>query len=155
MVNDQFRLGGNLRIRAPRKFGCFGVLPDGIYGNAANAFDAMGNFTGDLGALRQGYESQYDDDYWFCFGEVTLRASQMESDWTYTFDLSATYTPRLQRLIGDLTFRVDVFNVFNDQGITDIFERGEQAGGTAIDNFSTPSGYNAPRKIRVSVNWRF
>lgn len=155
VINDQLRVGGTLRARAPRKFGCFGVLPDGIYGNGADAFDAMGNFTGDLGALRQVYESQYDDDYWFCGGEETPRASQLESEWLWDINASMTYTPRLENLVGRLTFRLDVFNLLNARHVSDVFERGEASGGTPLDTYGTPSGYQTPRRVRLSANWRF
>jgi hypothetical protein len=155
IINDQLRVGGTLRVRSPRKFGCFGVLPDGIYGTAANAFDDDGEFTGDFNALRQIYESQYDDDYWFCGGEATPRASQLESDWITQLNASLTYTPRIDNLVGRLAFRVDVFNVFDAQSTTDLFEQGEAAGGTIQDTYGQSSGYQRPRSIRLSANWAF
>lgn len=154
VFNDQFRAGANVRVRAPRKFGCFGELPNNTYGDAGNAI-VGGQFTGDLDALRQLYESQYDDDYWFCGGEATPRGSQLESDWTYTVDASVTYTPQLDNLVGRLSFRVDVFNLLNDEGVTDLFEQGETAGGTPSGTYGNASGYNTPRRVRLSANWAF
>jgi hypothetical protein len=157
VVNEQFRVGATARVRAPRKFGCFGVLPEGIYGNSAEAYsydpETMTS-TGNLAGLRQEYEARYDDDYWFCDGESGARGTQMEADWTKDIDVSMTYTPNSDALPGALSFRVDVFNLLNDDGVTDLFERGEDLGG-ALDNYGTASAYNAPRKVRLSVNWKF
>jgi len=155
IINDQLRVGGTMRIRSPRQFGCFGVLPDGIYGNAADAFDVDGNFTGDLGALRQVYESQYDDDYWFCNGVATPRGSQLESDWNTEINGSVTWMPKLDNMVGRLTFRADIFNLLNSRSATDLFEQGEAAGGTPQAEYGMPSSYQQPRRVRLSVNWAF
>ena len=45
--------------------------------------------------------------------------------------------------------------LINDRSVTDVFERGEQAGGSPLDTYGTPSGYNQPRRIRLSANWAF
>lgn len=144
VLNEQLRFGATAAIRAPRQFGCFGVLPDGIYGNAADAYDGT---TGSLDGLRQVYEGRYDDDYWFCDGEPGTRGSRLESDWTVNVDVSMTYAPNSDALPGAMSFRVEVFNLLNDDGATDLFERGEDLGG-ALDNYGTPSAYNSPRKVR-------
>ena len=157
VLNDQIRFGATARVRAPRQFGCFGVLPEGIYGNSAEAYsyDPVTMIaTGNLAGLRQEYEARYDDDYWFCDGEPGTRGSKLESDWTANVDASVTYAPNTDALPGAMTFRFDVFNLLNDDGITDLFERGEDLGG-ALDNYGTASAYNAPRKVRLSFNWKF
>jgi hypothetical protein len=154
VLSDQLRFGANARIRSPRKFGCFGVLPDGVFGVGADAFDDDNNFTGNLTALRQVYESQYDDDYWFCDGEPVKRGSAMEADWTYTVDLNAMWVPQIDSLPGELSFRVDIFNVFNDESVTDRFEQGETLSG-ALETYGKASAYNPPRSVRLSANWKF
>lgn len=157
VINEQLRVGATARIRSPRKFGCFGVLPEGIYGNSAEAYSYdpdTDTSTGNLEGLRQEYEARYDDDYWFCNGEAGTRGSKLKADWTKDIDASLTYTPNLEQVPGVMAFRVDVFNILNDDGATDLFERAEDLGG-ALDNYGTPSAYNAPRKIRLSFNWKF
>jgi len=151
VINEQLRVGATAGIRSPRKFGCMGVLPEGTYGNSAEAYDGT---TGNLAGLRQEYEAQYDYDYWFCNDESGARGSQMESDWVADIDASLTYTPNSDALPGALSFRVDVFNLLNDDGATDMFELGETLGGPQ-SNYGTPSAYNPPRKVRLSVNWAF
>ena len=78
----------------------------------------------------------------------------MEADWTKNVDASLTYAPNSDALPGALSFRVDVFNLLNDDGATDMFELGETLGGPQ-SNYGTPSAYNPPRKVRLSVNWKF
>jgi outer membrane receptor protein involved in Fe transport len=65
-----------------------------------------------------------------------------------------TYTPTTEEIPGAMTFRVDVFNLLNDDGITDLFERGEDTSGP-LDTYGTPSAYNSPRRVRLSFNWKF
>jgi hypothetical protein len=154
VVNDQIRVGGNLRVRAPREFSCFGVLPNNIFGDENNAYDINGDWTGDLNALRQVYEGRYDENYWFCGGQPAPRGSSMKSDWTWNVDASAQWSPVIDSAPGALTFRIDIFNLFDSQSATDLFEGGEDLGGP-LDNYGTPSAYQAPRSVRLSANWKF
>ena len=78
----------------------------------------------------------------------------MESEWTANVDASVTYAPNTDALPGAMTFRFDVFNLLNDDGVTDLFERGDDLGGS-LDNYGTASAYYAPRKVRLSFNWKF
>jgi outer membrane receptor protein involved in Fe transport len=157
VFNDQLRVGATARIRSPRQFGCMGTLPEGIWGDSGDAYsyDAVTDtYSGTLSGLRQEYEARYDYDYWFCNDESGARGTKMESDWIANVDLSMTYAPNSDALPGALSFRVDVFNLLNDDGATDMFELGETLGGPQ-SNYGTPSAYNPPRKVRLSVNWKF
>jgi len=157
VLNDQLRFGATARIRAPRQFGCFGVLPEGIYGNSADAYSydpVTMTSTGNLEGLRQEYEGRYDDDYWFCGGESGARGTITEADWTADIDVSMMYAPNNDALPGTMSFRFDIFNLLNDDGVTDLFEQGEDLSGS-LDTYGTPSSYNAPRKVRLSFNWKF
>lgn len=158
-LTDQIQIGGRLDIASPRKFGCIGVLPEGIYGDsaAANAaFQDDGSYTGSYGDLRQLYEGRYGNDYWYCGGESAERGSRLSSDWQKTLDLSVNLRPSFADDIpGDFLFRLDVFNVFNSQSVTDLDEKGEDESGVAFDTYGTPTGYETPRYIRFMAKWSF
>lgn len=159
-IADWLRVGGRATITAPRKFGCLGVLPDGTFGNAANAFDNAGEFTGDLGALRQIYEDRYGADYWFCDGESTPRGSQLKSQWIKRLDLNFTIIPAFAESIpGEFRMGVDIFNVFNARGISDRNEFGETYAGVGVGvadpDYGVWTNRQAPRNIRFNAKWSF
>ena len=59
--------------------------------------------------------------------------------------------------MGDLTIRIDVFNILNADSVSDIREFGEQGGqvGNADPNYLKPTNYQSPRRIRLGAQWRF
>ena len=58
---------------------------------------------------------------------------------------------------GDLTLRMDVFNILDLDAITDINEYGEDGGGVgSMDtNYLRPTNYQTARRIRFGASWRF
>jgi hypothetical protein len=143
-LNDWARIGGRGILQSPRKFGCIGVLPDGTFSDP----------------LRNEYEGRYDDDYWFCNGVATPRGGSMESDWLTQLDLSLTFTPAFDEdLPGDLSLRIDVFNVFDSSAKTDLFEQGEDFAGVGVgtpnDTYGLASAYQTPRRIAITATWLF
>lgn len=131
-VTPNFLVGGNMNIASPRKFGCLGFHP-------------TDQFARDYGAAS-----------YYCNGELTPRGSQLESDWTYNFDLSLRYTVPVQSLPGDLVLRADVFNLFDSDGVTDVYEFGELTGiGDPDPNYGAPIGYQSPRYVRLGFDWLF
>jgi outer membrane receptor protein involved in Fe transport len=67
----------------------------------------------------------------------------------------AAYSVPVSR--GDLTLKVDVFNIFNMDSVTDIYEVGETAGevGRSDSNYLKPTNYQDPRRVRLSATYRF
>jgi len=142
-INDNITIGGLFNVESPRKFGCLGEHPT------------------DLFAWYYGAAS------WYCGGVATPRGSQLESDWTKRLDLTLSINPDLnEQMPGQLTFRVDVFNVFNSHAVNDIWEFGDLGftsnlafGGTtgpdADPDYGKPVGYQAPRSVRLSASYTF
>jgi hypothetical protein len=148
-LTENFTIGANATVLSPRHFGCLGVHPTDpfapVYGAAS----------------------------WFCREDIfggptsnsipTDRGSVAESDWTTQLDLSFRYTLP-EAVPGDLTLRMDIFNVFNSDAVTSIEEVGEtnggginslpaaHGGGTA---YGFPTSYQAPRFVRVGFAWEF
>lgn len=97
----------------------------------------------------------YDDSSWYCNGVLTPRGSQAQSNWVMELDVMALY--RVPVSVGELTLKVDVFNIFNMDSVTDIREYGETGGivGNADPNYLKPVNYQTPRRVRLSATYRF
>ena len=131
-VTDYLVLGGHLDVASPRKQGCLGVHPtDGFaaaYGNASWYCDLDGDGT----------------------SELTPRASQQDTGWQATFDMSASITPSfVEDVPGDLSLRVDVFNLFNNQAAS----RNVEVGSSPY--YGKPAAYQTPRTVRLSAIYKF
>jgi hypothetical protein len=122
-------VGMSLSALSPRYYGCIGNHPTST--------------------------EVYDDSSWYCNGELTPRGSQAQSNWVIEFDVMASY--KVPVSVGDLTLKVDVFNLFNMDSVTDIREYGETGGivGNADANYLKPTNYQTPRRVRLSATYRF
>ena len=142
-LTDQIVVGGKLGIESPRKQGCNGEHPT------------------------DGFAYWYGAASWYCGGQPTPRGKSMKTDWTKTVDLTMSFTPSIsEQMPGDLTLRVDVFNVLNSASIRDRWEFGDQGftsdlafGGTTLPepdpDYSKPTSYQAPRSVRLSASYTF
>ena len=97
----------------------------------------------------------YTDSSWYCNGELTPRGSQAQSSWVIDVDAMLSY--KVPVSVGDLTLKVDVFNVFNMDAVVDLREYGETGGivGNADPNYLKPTLYQTPRRVRLSATYRF
>lgn len=130
-LTQDLLIGANVTVASPRAFGCLGFHPSDPFANAYGAAS------------------------YFCDGKSTPRGTQLESDWTKQIDLSVRYTLPVN-VPGDLVFRADVFNVFNLEGVTDVYEFGELTGiGDPDPNYGAPIGYQQPRYVRLGFDWTF
>ena len=147
-LTEDLLIGANVTVMSPHKLGCLGRHPTDqfaqVYG-ASSFFCRAGNVSS--GAL-----------------VPTPRGSVMENDWSTALDLSMAYTiPEAWTMVpGDLTFRAEVFNVFNSDAITNSQERGTDASGgvafipgTTTAAYGAPTAYQQPRYVRFSFNWAF
>ena len=113
------------RAESPRKFGCIGTHPTDVFASA------------------------YGDSSWYCEGKLTPRASAFESDTITTLDALLSY-----RFSERLIFRLDMFNVLDSQAVTDMNEYGE-SGGAPNANYQLPVNFQAPRKVRLGMQFDF
>jgi hypothetical protein len=129
---DNVLIGANVRIQSPRQFGCIGNHPTDVYAQA------------------------YGASSFFCNSKLTPRGTQLESDWTKNLDLSIAYNFEAGPL--DMQARLDLFNVFNSEAVTDLNEFGEISNGipgSLNPNYGKPISYQAPRQLRVGLSARF
>jgi hypothetical protein len=149
-LTEDFLVGANVFIQSPRQFGCIGVSDEPfaqLYGAASfhctDPSDSTGNTT-----------------------IATPRGSALESDWRETLDLAFIWNHEIPNS-GDLQLRFDIFNVFNNQAVTDLNEIGDiTTGNLALAGspgpFATPSPtyglaqrYQTPRRFQVGASLRF
>ena len=130
-VNELFTVGAALQANSPRRFGCIGFHPTDDFAQA------------------------YEAESFFCNSQPTPRGSQLESDWIFNLDLAFVYRPQNLPLGGEPVFRMDVFNVFNEAGVTDLWETGETALNVADPNYGAATRYQSPRSVRFGLSWDF
>lgn len=148
-LTENLTIGSNVVVQSGRNFGCLGRHPT------------------------DGFAALYGASSWFCRPEVfgqpagpklsTDRGSVSQADWLTTVDLSLRYALP-EAVPGDLTLRLDVFNVFNADTAVAIEERGEAANGSVrVLNaangggpaYGFPTAFQAPRLVRVGFAWEF
>ena len=130
-VNELFSTGAAMQANSPRHFGCIGFHPTDAFAQA------------------------YEAESFFCNSAATPRGSQLESDWIYNVDLAFIYRPQHLPLGGTPVFRMDIFNVFDSSGVTDIREIGETALNVPDPNYGAALRYQAPRSVRFGLSWDF
>lgn len=124
-VTPNLLIGTNINISSGRKFGCLGLHPTDafarVYGQSSN----------------------------YCDGQLVPRGTARTSDWTQNIDFSLRYTVPENLVPGNLVLRADIFNAFDLDGTTELYEIGENT------DYLRPTGYQAPRSIRVGFDLEF
>ncbi|WP_339862748.1 TonB-dependent receptor [Paremcibacter congregatus] len=131
-VTDWMTVGAKFDLASPRKFGCIGYHPTDDFAQAYGAAS------------------------WYCNSVPTPRGESFDSDWVKTLDLSASIIPSFSDSIpGDIVMRIDVFNVFNSHAVRDYREIGETGLNQPDPNYGKPTGFQSPRRIRLSASYKF
>lgn len=149
---DNFIIGANIISESPRPLSCFGFDPRGNFNSPDDPYSAFGNAYG--AASR------------FCGGELSPRGTAQESDWLTTVNMKAAYNIELSS--GQtVTFRADVFNLFNAQAVLERNETGELSspvrdpGTDAITGYLSNPNYGlatrtqGPRSVRLGIDVAF
>ena len=128
-LNNGAVAGISIKALSPRYFGCIGNHPTS--------------------------SEVYDDSSWYCGGELTPRGSVAQSNWV--IDIDAMIQKSYTLGSGELTLKMDVFNILDMDSVTDIREYGEQGGqvGFADPNYLKPTNYQEARRVRLSASYRF
>ena len=121
--------GLNMSVTSPRKYGCIGVHPTDVYAQA------------------------YGASSWYCGGKLTPRASQAENDWLVNLDFMLSWNVPVPT--GELTLRLDIFNIFNSEKVVDLYEFGELSNGAPDSDYLEPTVYQTPRRTRLGFSYRF
>ena len=114
-------------------------------------------------ALQSGtpVSKQVQMSWYGTWGYYDTRGSNGRTPTTWSLDLGAQYTIALGKRWGHLGIRLDVFNVFNQQKPTAVYQVWAQqampGGPMALDNslWSKPYAHQAPRLMRLGLRWTF
>ena len=127
LVNDEWSVGANLLVQSGRPENCFGYHP---------------------------VSPNYLNSYFYCGGELVPRGTAGRTPWTKSVDMNVRYAPAFAD--GNLAFKIDVFNIFNADGVTAVDEAGEDSNGAPRPlYYLTPTNWQAPRSVRFSVQYDF
>ena len=132
-INDEWSIGGNLLVQSGRPINCFGYHP---------------------------VSPNYGNSYFYCGGELVPRGTAGRTPWTNSLDMNIRYAPAFAD--GNLAFKIDVFNLFDNDAATTVNEFGEDAGGALQDGsdgetffYKQANGWQLPRAVRFSVQYDF
>jgi hypothetical protein len=150
----------NDRTHQIKAFGYWEVRPEWIVGG--NFLAASGQPITCLGtyplALQTAGFPDYGSAYHYCFGPENANLPSPQGSagrlpWDIRLDASLTYRPAA---VKGLSFKVDVFNVFNKQTVQQIDQLYNSDDGTRSPTYGTPGafvGYTAPRSARFTVEY--
>ena len=126
-LTETVSIGGNFSAQSGRPINCFGFHP---------------------------ISSPYANSYFYCDGEQVDRGTAGRTPWTQKLDMNVSWKPGFAS--DKLTFKVDVFNVFNSRKAATVNEFGEDAGGNLQPNlYKSANGWQTPRAVRFMVQYDF
>ncbi len=140
--SDEWQVGGNWIAQSGRPINCQGYIPlDGIT-------------QPDLGTL-----NAYAGSSFYCLNDDGTRSLRQRGDegrtpWTWNFDLSVAYVPSWVPE-NRLKFKVDVFNVFENDEVTEYNEFRESTRNVVSSNYLNDVNYQTPRSMRLTVRYDF
>ncbi|MEN8162604.1 MAG: TonB-dependent receptor [Acidobacteriota bacterium] len=125
------QVGGNFYYASGRPINSFGVHPghDG------------------------GFAALYDAESFFTQGEAMPRGCCGTTDDIFGIDGMVKYDFQLGNV--DMNVRLDVFNLFDQSGVTEVNELGDQDTGFANENYKRPTHYQQPRRVRLGFGLNF
>lgn len=164
-VFEGLTLGMNYSLISPRHFGCLSrATTDTLsfgYGASAGVCRpdvlALAGNTDPYMPTGLGTPAAINGTTYPTYAVTTPRGSVFTSDWISTLDLSVRYTlPTFGFMPQGITLRADVFNVFDESGVTDLVETGTTGSGVnGNPNYGMPSGFQSPRQIRFGFDLAF
>jgi hypothetical protein len=146
-LSEEWSVGANLLVQSGRPVNCFGVLYpfQGDYHPYGSSFMRCGTTA----------NGQATDEDGNLIGDVQRypRGTHGRLPWTSNLDLNVAYAPSWAE---GLLFKVDVFNVLNSQKVTAVSERAEDSQtGLPLDTYLLPVSFQAPRSVRLMVQYDF
>ncbi len=163
---DRFTVGANFQVQSGRPYGCIGYVPTAVDPLAPQSGTPSGWYcpqgTSGAAVTNAALLAQLNA----VGGDTTRNASVLvgrgnsgETDWINQLDLSFSY-----RILGEeddghrLTASMEVFNVFDGDGVVRVVEQGEVRGaqlGIAAPFFGLPRTYQGARSVRFGLRYAF
>jgi hypothetical protein len=151
----------NSRKHVLRMFGAYQFTPEWLV--SATALMQSGVPEECLGYFGAGLTdpTNYGPNYHYCMGKV-VHPGYQHTPWTHTLNLGVRYTPNFADK--KLAFKVDIYNVFNEQKATQTDP--QFAAGSGNTSYSTadhivsntfhiPISREMPRYVRFSVSYDY
>jgi TonB dependent receptor len=144
-INDEWSVGANLLVQSGRPVNCFGFLGGQDTSRYLNSY-----FSCDPGAPTLPVDGPGNNGT-----TLVPRGTAGHTPWTRSLDFNVAWQPAFAD--GRLTFKADVFNVFDAHGVTTVVETGEDATGnpTTSRTYKNPATWQAPRTFRFMVQYEF
>ncbi|HWS77529.1 MAG TPA: TonB-dependent receptor [Thermomonas sp.] len=152
-ITDEWQVGANLLVQSGRPQSCYGYIP---------LDDPSVDDSGlDTPVYDYYLAANWSGNSFYCKspdGTDTLgsRGNRGRTPWTRSMDASLSYTPNWAS--GKLTLGLKVFNVFNNQSVTEYNEFSARGGNAAQEydpNFGNVVNYQAPRSAQLLVRYEF
>ena len=147
--NEEWSIGANLVVQSGRPLNCFGVYAPWP---SRTGFHPYGSSFMRCGTTEAGQALGPDGNPANPV-EAFPRGTKGRLPWTRQLDLNLRYAPAWAK---GLQFKVDVFNVFNEQKVTSVSESAEDGStGIPVDTYLLPLSFQAPRSVRFMVQYDF
>ncbi|GGD48273.1 TonB-dependent receptor [Pseudoxanthomonas indica] len=147
--SEEWSLGANLIVQSGRPLNCFGVYAPWP---SQSGFHPYGSSFMRCGTTEAGQALGPDGEPTNNVQEFP-RGTKGRLPWTRNLDLNLRYAPLWAK---GLQFKVDVFNVFNEQKVTSVNETAEDVDtGIPLDTYMLPLSFQAPRSFRFMVQYDF
>lgn len=160
-LSDEWAVSANLIVQSGRPVNCNGFLP----------LSAL-----DIGDPDEGSLAAYSASSFYCLDQdgtiiddgdtpddpeddlryrLTNRGDYGRTPWSNTVDVAVRYTPNWARQ--NLTFQVDVFNLFDSRTVTEYNEQSQVTRTeTELDpNFLNDVNYQTPRSFRLTARYKW
>jgi hypothetical protein len=139
--SDQWQVGGNFVAQTGRPVNCQGYIP----------LEGTG--------IDEGTLTPYSGSSFYCLNDdavtrtLTTRGSEGRTPSTWVMDLSAAYIPNWAG--GKLKFKVDAFNIFNNDKVLEYNEFKEASRNVLDPDYLNDVNYQTPRSVRFTVRYDF
>jgi hypothetical protein len=140
--DHQFKFYGNYQIL------------DNLMGGAALTWSSGRPLNGFGNHPTDAFAAAYGSESFFVNNQPTPRGSFGEGDSVKTLDLMLKYDMAFGQK-GNLTLKLDVFNVFNWDSVTQVDELGDEDSGGPNDTFLLPMAYQTARSMRLGLYFDF
>ncbi len=141
-LTPEWGVGGNLLWASGRPRNCIGNAPVPTGSDAPYVEGGpVSNYSG------------YGSAYFFCNGVASPRGSLGELDPDMKMDMNVVYKPNFAK---GFQFKVDVFNLFNNQSVEAIEERRHARGATIVNTtYGQVQSYTAPRSVKLTASYDY
>ena len=139
--SDQWQLGGNFIAQTGRPVNCQGYIP----------LEGTG--------IDEGTLTPYSGSSFYCLNDdgetrtLTTRGQNGRTPNTWVMDLSGAYIPNWAN--GKLKFKLDVFNVFNNDKVLEYNEFKEATRNVLDPDYLNDVNYQTPRSVRFTIRYDY